>query len=44
MMGELLAGSTIERIGFDHDVTAGGMKKIMNGAIELVPAIGEGAN
>lgn len=37
--GRILAGSTIERIGFDHDVTAGGMKKIMNGAIELVPAL-----
>jgi glycine oxidase len=37
--GRILAGSTLERIGFDHDVTAGGMKKIMNGAIELVPAL-----
>jgi glycine oxidase len=37
--GRILAGSTVERIGFDHDVTAGGMKKIMNGAIELVPAL-----
>jgi glycine oxidase len=37
--GRILAGSTIERIGFDRDVTAGGMKKIMNGAIELVPAL-----
>jgi glycine oxidase len=37
--GRILAGSTIERIGFDHDVTAGGMKKIMDGAIELVPAL-----
>ncbi len=37
--GRILAGSTVERIGFDHDVTAGGMKKIMNGAIELVPGL-----
>jgi glycine oxidase len=37
--GRILAGSTVERIGFDHDVTAGGMKKIMNGAIELLPAL-----
>jgi len=37
--GRILAGSTVERIGFDRDVTAGGMKKIMNGAIELVPAL-----
>lgn len=37
--GRILAGSTVERIGFDHDVTAGGMRKIMNGAIELVPRL-----
>jgi glycine oxidase len=37
--GRILAGSTVERIGFDHDVTAGGMKKIMNGAIQLVPGL-----
>jgi glycine oxidase len=37
--GRILAGSTVERIGFDRDVTAGGMKKIMNGAIELVPGL-----
>jgi glycine oxidase len=37
--GRILAGSTVERIGFDHDVTAGGMKKIINGAIELVPEL-----
>jgi glycine oxidase len=35
--GRILAGSTVERIGFDHDVTAGGVKKILNAAIELMP-------
>lgn len=35
--GRILAGSTAERIGFDRDVTAGGMKKILTGAIELIP-------
>ena len=36
--GRILAGSTAERMGFDRDVTAGGMKKILTGAIELIPA------
>jgi glycine oxidase len=35
--GRILAGSTVERTGFDRTVTAGGMKKIVNGAIELIP-------
>jgi glycine oxidase len=37
--GRILAGSTVERMGFDRTVTAGGMKKIINGAIELVPGL-----
>lgn len=37
--GRLLAGSTIERIGFDRDVTAGGVKKILNEAIRMVPGL-----
>lgn len=37
--GRIVAGSTAERVGFDHDVTAGGMKKILDGAIELIPAL-----
>lgn len=37
--GWIIAGSTIERTGFDHDVTAGGMKKILSEAIELVPGL-----
>lgn len=37
--GRLVAGSTIERTGFDHDVTAGGVKKILSGAIRLVPEL-----
>ncbi len=37
--GRIVAGSTAERVGFDRDVTAGGMKKILNGAIELVPRL-----
>jgi len=37
--GRIIAGSTIERTGFDHDVTAGGMNKILSGAIRLVPGL-----
>lgn len=37
--GGLLAGSTIERSGFDRDVTAGGMKKILSEAIRMVPGL-----
>lgn len=37
--GRIIAGSTIERTGFDHDVTAGGIQKILSGAIKLVPAL-----
>jgi len=36
--GRILAGSTVERVGFDREVTAGGVKKILNAAIELIPA------
>lgn len=35
--GRIIAGSTIERTGFDHDVTAGGIKKILSGAIRIAP-------
>ena len=37
--GRIIAGSTIERTGFDHDVTAGGIQKILGGALLLVPAL-----
>lgn len=37
--GRIIAGSTIERTGFDHDVTAGGLKKILNEATKLVPGL-----
>ncbi len=35
----IIAGSTIERTGFDHDVTAGGLKKILNEATKLAPGL-----
>lgn len=37
--GKIIAGSTIERTGFDHDVTAAGMKKILGEAIRLAPEL-----
>jgi glycine oxidase len=37
--GRLIAGATAEHAGFDHRVTAGSMKKILSGAMELVPAL-----
>jgi glycine oxidase len=37
--GRIIAGSTIERTGFDHDVTAGGLRKILNEATKLAPGL-----
>jgi glycine oxidase len=37
--GRIIAGSTVEYEGFDRTVTVAGMRKILNGAISLVPAL-----
>lgn len=37
--GRILAGATVEYVGFDKRVTAGGMEKVLAGAIELVPGL-----
>lgn len=37
--GRILAGATVEYIGFDKQVTAGGLEKILIGAIELAPEL-----
>lgn len=37
--GLIVAGSTIERGGFDHNVTAGGVKKILSEALKLAPGL-----
>jgi glycine oxidase len=37
--GRILAGATVEYTGFEKDVTAGGIEKILAGAIELSPAL-----
>lgn len=39
LAGRIVAGSTLENVGFDKRVTAGGMRKILDAAIELVPDI-----
>jgi glycine oxidase len=35
--GRIIAGSTLEEVGFDKRVTAGGMRKILDAAIALAP-------
>ncbi|HKW36102.1 MAG TPA: glycine oxidase ThiO [Candidatus Acidoferrum sp.] len=37
--GRILAGATIEYVGFDKHVTAGGMEKVLAGAMALAPGL-----
>ena len=37
--GRILAGATVEYVGFEKSVTAGGMFKVCSGATQLVPAL-----
>ena len=37
--GRVIAGATIERVGFDKSLTAGGLQKLLAGAIELAPCL-----
>jgi glycine oxidase len=37
--GRIIAGSTIERSGFDREVTAGGIESILREAMKMVPAL-----
>ena len=39
--GRLLAGSTSERAGFDKSVTAGGMRYVLDVALEIAPALAD---
>ena len=39
--GRILAGSTVEYVGFDERVTAGGVEKILSDAIELAPGLAD---
>jgi len=38
--GRIIAGATVEDVGFDKKLTAGAMAKNLTGAIELVPGLG----
>ena len=37
--GRILAGATVEYVGFDKQVTAGGIEKILSAAIEVMPEL-----
>lgn len=37
--GRIIAGSTIERTGFDHDVTAGAVRLILSEVMRMVPGL-----
>jgi len=37
--GKIIAGSTIERVGFDHNVTAGGIQLILQEVMKMVPGL-----
>ncbi len=37
--GRIIAGATVERVGFDKRTTAGGIQKILSAAIELAPSL-----
>lgn len=39
--GRLLAGSTTERAGFDKSVTAGGMRQVLDIALEIAPSLAD---
>jgi glycine oxidase len=39
--GRILAGATVEYTGFEKGVTAGGIEKILSGAIELSPGLAD---
>lgn len=39
--GRIVAGSTVEDVGFDKRLTAGGIREILNAAIELAPSLAQ---
>ncbi len=39
--GRVVVGSTMEDVGFDSRVTAGGVYRVLDGAVRLVPAVEE---
>jgi glycine oxidase len=39
--GRILAGATVEYVGFEKNVTVGGLQKIISGALQLAPALAD---
>jgi glycine oxidase len=39
--GRILAGATVEYVGFDKQVNAGGLQKVLAGALELAPGLAD---
>jgi glycine oxidase len=39
--GRILAGATVEYVGFDKALTAGGLERVLDAAIELAPQLAE---
>jgi glycine oxidase len=39
--GRILAGATVEYVGFEKNVTVGGLQKIITGALQLAPALAD---
>ena len=39
--GRIVAGATVEYVGFDKHVTAGAVQKILTGVVELAPALAD---
>jgi glycine oxidase len=39
--GRILAGATVEHVGFDKSLTVGGLEKVLSAAIELAPGLAD---
>lgn len=39
--GRILAGATVEYVGFEKNVTAGGVQKVLTAALQLAPALAD---
>jgi glycine oxidase len=41
--GRIVAGSTLEDVGYEKGLTAGGLSRVLTGAVKMVPALAEAA-
>jgi glycine oxidase len=39
--GRIVAGATVEYVGFEKQLTVGGLQKVLTGALEVVPALAD---